>query len=513
MKQKTVFVCQNCGYQSPRWAGQCPECSEWNTLVEQVALSKKEESRANAKSALVRTDFESLYEVIEKPKRNHFRISTRIGEFDRVLGTSALNSGESIMGLVPGSVILVAGEPGIGKSTLVTQTILNILMNGENNVNNIGVAGDSPDQSKKKVLYVNGEENANQIAERIERVYKKYSGKEGSQGQVNDAVKTQISRQKTKTSTSDEYNSTSKRDWMKDLLFLDTTNVDEICSTVSAVNPLLVVVDSIQTMKTEDLTGTAGSFGQLKESTQRITETVKKLGIPCILIGHVTKEGTIAGPKVLEHIVDGVFELSGERTGEVRVLRAIKNRFGATDEVGLFLIDEDGLKELTNPSEIFLQQGEQKVPGSAIVCTLEGTRPLLLETQALVLESQLPMPRRVAQGISMPRMQVLTAVLQKHGRIPLGNCDVFVNVAGGFQIKEPAADLGIALAMVSSQKNIPLPPNCVFIGEVGLLGEVREVPFLKRRIKEAKRLGFEKVISSQTHKHITQVIGQLFGKR
>lgn len=486
MKQKTVFTCQQCGYQSPKWLGQCPECGNWNTLVEDVVqTSSKKEQKVISSVAL-----ESLSEVLESPKGQQQRLSTGIGEFNRVLGKSVDDEGKTSEGFVAGSVVLIAGEPGIGKSTLITQTVINILMNRQKDQKKEDGRSGGRSSEGVQIVYVNGEENSAQVAERVERIHKKYSIVSSKKSQVGGELS----------------------DWGGGLSFAPTTNVDEICSIMESKFPSLIIVDSIQTLTTEDLTGTAGSFGQLKESTQRITEYAKKHRIPAVLIGHVTKDGNIAGPKVLEHIVDAVLELSGERTGEVRLLRAIKNRFGATDEVGLFLIDEDGLKELTNPAELFLQDKTQQVPGSAIVCTVEGTRPLLLETQALVIDSQLAIPRRVAQGISSPRLQVLTAVLQKHGHIALGNCDVFVNVAGGFQIKEPAADLGIAMAMVSSAKNKRLPDKTVFIGEVGLLGEIREVSFLKRRIKESERLGFSQVISFQTHRHISQIIKDFFEK-
>jgi DNA repair protein RadA/Sms len=293
------------------------------------------------------------------------------------------------------------------------------------------------------------------------------------------------------------------------LLFVTSTDVDEVISVIREQQPQLVIIDSIQTMQTEDLTGAEGSVGQIRESTQRLTDAAKRLSIPTFLVGHVTKEGTIAGPKVLEHIVDAVLELSGERTDQLRLLRAIKNRFGATDEVGVFRLAEYGLEEVSNPSEILLEHSDDSVSGSATVCVMEGTRPLLVEVQALVVSSQLAMPRRVGRGIELSRIQVLAAVLQKHAYLALGTADIFVSAAGGFSIREPSVDLGLAMAIVSSLHNKPLPAKTIFIGEIGLLGEIRSVSYLDRRIKEAKRLGFDRIISRQTHKKIQDVIKDL----
>ncbi|HCC84207.1 MAG TPA: DNA repair protein RadA, partial [Candidatus Pacebacteria bacterium] len=275
------------------------------------------------------------------------------------------------------------------------------------------------------------------------------------------------------------------------------------------LKPQLVIIDSIQTLTTQDLTGASGSVGQIRETADRIINLVKPLGIPTFLVGHMTKEGTIAGPKVLEHMVDSVLELSGERTSQLRLLRALKNRFGATDEVGVFQLIDSGLVEVTNPSELFLEHQDSTVAGSATVAVMEGTRPLLVEVQALVVESQLAMPRRVGRGIELSRIQVLAAVLQKHARLPLGSTDVFVNVAGGFKITEPAVDLGLAVAIASSLKNKKLPQKSVFIGEIGLLGEIRAVSFLDKRIKEAKRLGYTQVFSRQSHTRVSEVLKAL----
>jgi DNA repair protein RadA/Sms len=397
------------------------------------------------------------------------RWSTNIKEFDRVLGEDGQGSG-----MVPGAVMLIGGEPGIGKSTILTQMIVGLLTKDEK----------KNDESSKifherPILYVSGEESPSQIALRIKRIL------------------------------ADEKLSKKQSVIDQNLRFVTSTDVDQLLTIIQEQQPSLLIVDSIQTLTTADLLGASGSVGQLRESAERITNVVKALGIPTFLVGHVTKEGTIAGPKVLEHIVDAVLELSGERTGQLRLLRAIKNRFGATDEVGVFQLSEYGLAEVTNPSEIFLEENKKNVPGSAITCVMEGTRPLLLEVQALVLNSQLAMPRRVGRGVNLSRIQVLAAVLQKHAYLPLGTADIFLNIAGGFTVTEPAVDLGLAMAIASSHFNQALPPKTLFIGEVGLLGEIRKVSYLEQRIKEAKRLGFEHVISRQTHTSLQQVIKDL----
>lgn len=447
-KTKSMFVCQECGWSSPKWAGQCGSCGEWNTLVEEVT-DQKASKKLTAKQ--MQSSLVALPEV-EALSGAKSRFSTGIDEFDRVLGGEKNNKG-----MVPGAVMLIGGEPGIGKSTILTQMLVEILL------------------SKKlsgKLMYVCGEENPSQIALRIERI---------AGGKLTKAQQSHLQ-------------------------FVTSTDVDVIVSHMEKEKPALVVVDSIQTITTSELSGVAGSVGQVRECTDKITTMAKQFHIPTFLVGHVTKEGKISGPKVLEHIVDSVLELSGERTADLRLLRAIKNRFGATDEVGVFRVREFGYESVSNPSEIFLTDDTNDVAGSATVCVVEGTRPLLLEIQALVIGSQLAMPRRVGRGIQLSRIQVMSAVLQKHCRVPLGTNDIFVSVAGGFDVKEPAIDLGLAVAIASSLKNRPIPKRTVFVGEVGLLGEVRSVNLLERRIKEAKRLGFEHIISKKSHTRVEDVL-------
>lgn len=451
-KSSSLFICQNCGYESPKWLGQCPDCGKWNTMEETLAapVSKKSSGRTSSAGGRGLPALTVPFSQVKTYEHQLKRLPTGMEEFDRVLGG----------GIVFGSVVLIGGEPGIGKSTLLTHLVLNVL---------------SKDTSGKPILYIAGEESPEQIGIRIDRMR----------------------------------SSSEKPNWKDKLLFVTSTDVDEIVQTVVQEEPLLVIVDSIQSLATEDLSGATGSIGQLKESTERITRAVKQLGIPTFLVGHVTKEGTIAGPKVLEHVVDAVLELSGERSGQYRLLRAVKNRFGATDEVGVFEVVEAGMVEVANPSAAFLQERQDHVPGSAIVAVMEGTRPVLVEIQVLAVNSQLPVPRRVARGISIPRVQLIAAVLEKYCGIHVGTQDIFVNVAGGFTITEPGADLAVAVAMASSVKNKPISSELVFVGEVGLLGEVRKVRLLAKRETEAKRLGFKNVISSETAKNLKDILKKL----
>ena len=458
-KLKSLFICQECGWSSPRWSGQCGSCGEWNTLVEEVA-----EGGAAAKKAKTATKKEMATSLISFPEVEALsgaksRFSTGIGEMDRVLGGETGNKG-----MVPGAVMLIGGEPGIGKSTILTQMLVTILKEQTKNA--------SGKKTLAPLMYISGEENPSQIALRIERI-----------------AGTKLTPEQ-----------------QARLLFVTSTDVDVITGHMEKEKPALVVVDSIQTVTTSELSGVAGSVGQVRECTDKITKISKKHHIPTFLVGHVTKDGKISGPKILEHIVDAVLELTGERTGDLRLLRAIKNRFGATDEVGVFRVREFGYESITNPSELFLTEDEVAVSGSATVCIVEGTRPLLLEIQALVIGSQLAMPRRVGRGVPLSRIQVMSAVLQKHCRVPLGTNDIFVSVAGGFEVKEPAIDLGLAVAIASSLTNKSVPKRTIFVGEVGLLGEVRSVNLLERRIKEAKRLGFEQIISKKTHSRVEDVL-------
>lgn len=427
-QQKTVFICQNCGFESPKWQGKCPSCGKWQTFVETIVAKTKKSVTRHYQSSI------KLLKLSEIKKKKLSRLSTGIGEFDRVLGG----------GIVPGSIILLAGAPGIGKSTLLTQLM-----------------------AKLGGLYVSGEESPEQLKIRTKRL-----------------------------------------GIGEDFLVLSETNTENIVEAISGRKLNLVIVDSIQSLWTERLTGTAGSVGQVRESANILLKIAKASDIPIFLIGHVTKEGVIAGPKVLEHLVDVVLYLEGDRQHDFRILRGTKNRFGSTDEVGVFKMGEKGFKALENPSEIFLSS-DQSVAGSAITCLMQGLRPMLVEIQSLVVSSKLAMPRRVALGISFQKLQVLSAVLQKRAFLDIGFSDIFVNVAGGFRVEEPAADLAIIAAMASSFKNKKFREKTVVIGEVGLLGEVRNVNFLEKRIKEARKLGFKNIISPLNCKTVRELLKSL----
>ncbi|MBI4100841.1 DNA repair protein RadA [Candidatus Microgenomates bacterium] len=428
MRAATKFVCQQCGYESIQWLGKCPSCGQWNSLVETIIAETKQSAFKSTKGR-PKTKPQKLSDLGEK---QILRISTQSEEFDRVLGGT---SG----GLVPGSVILLAGDPGIGKSTLLLQ-----------------LAG------KLGGFYISGEESLDQIKLRAKRI-----------GVEN-----------------------------KNLLFLAETNVENILEELGEISQKdlnLVIIDSVQTMWTADLSGMSGSVGQVRESATKLLQAAKRKNFPLFLVGHVTKEGMIAGPMVLKHLVDTVLYLEGERFQSLRLLRVIKNRFGPTDEVGVFQMEEEGLKEIKNPSGLFLSEERKNLSGSSLVMVMEGTRPLVGEVQALVVPTKLPAPRRTATGIDLSRLQLLIAVLQKRLNLPLYTCDIFVNVAGGLKIMEPAVDLGVCLAIISSFKDKPLPQDLVAIGEVGLLGELRPVANLDKRIKEAKRLGLTKIASAKDH--------------
>lgn len=467
-KAKTVYTCQQCGQQFPRWSGQCSNCGAWNSLVEEIKASESSglQQRRAEPSAVV------TFPEVDRVKRPKQRFSTGIGELDRVLGGE-----KDAVGMVAGAVMLIGGEPGIGKSTLLTQVALNALRSSSSFFEK---------GKNSKVLYIAGEESPSQIALRINRILD--------------------FEQENKT---DRLLAALTKSDLEQLKFATSTDVDRIVETIRAEQPALAIVDSIQTVTTTDLTGTAGSVGQIRESAERLTQVAKELDIPLFIVGHVTKEGELAGPKVLEHIVDSVLELRGERTSELRLLRAIKNRFGATDEVGVFQMTEFGFNSVLNPTELFLEHSGTPVAGSATVCVMEGTRPLLLEVQALAVSSQLAMPRRVGRGIDLAKIQIISAVLQKYSRIPLSQYDLFVSLAGGYATKEPSIDLGAALAIASSMSNKPLPAKTVCIGEVGLLGEIRSVSLLDRRMKEAQRLGFKNIISKESHRTLQAALKDL----
>lgn len=440
---KTRFVCQNCGADFPKWSGQCSQCGQWNTLVETLVSTKNSKSFNHS----ISVEPVSLKKIGQK---KFSRIPTGITELDRVLGS----------GLVSGSISLLAGEPGIGKSTLLTQLCLTLL------------AAQKP---LKSILYICGEESPEQIKIRINRMIKKLPVK--------------IS---------------------KNFLFLPETDADIINQVIQNTQPGLIIVDSVQTLKTDDLSGMAGSVGQVRECSYRLQQTVKKLHLPLILVGHVTKGGEIAGPKVLEHLVDVVLQLEGDKKHNFRILRSQKNRFGPVDEIGIFQMEEQGMTEVKNPSDIFLEERLTGIPGSVVTATMEGTRPVLVEIQALVIPTTLAIPRRISNGFDQRRLQMISAVLTRRCGLKLADCDIYVNIAGGLRVDEPAVDLGVCLAIASSYKNKPLPKKSVVFGEIGLLGEIRKVTGLQKRIKEAQKLGYTKIFSPQNNNQLSNLIKKLF---
>ncbi len=421
-KTKTRFVCQSCGYQAPKWLGRCPGCQEWNTFVEERVIEEKAPERdlLGFESGAIPTP---ITEIIGEEKG---RLQIGIEEFDRVLGG----------GIVFGSVVLVGGDPGIGKSTLLLQVM-----------NRLALAGE-------KVLYISGEESLQQTKMRADRL-----------------------------GVSSEH-----------LFVVSETSLEKILQDIQDLRPSTVVVDSIQTIYSSELSSTPGSIGQVREASSRLLYLAKHLSVPIFLVGHVTKEGFIAGPKVLEHIVDTVLYVEGEATHAFRILRAVKNRFGSTNEIGVFEMKDSGLAEVVSPSEFFLSERAQPTPGSVVMPSLEGSRPILIELQALVVPTSFGIPRRTAEGVDVNRVSLLVAVMEKRLGVHLGNQDIFVNIAGGMKVEEPAADLGVIAAIASNAKDRMVDPESVIFGEVGLGGEVRGVSQSEVRVKEASRLGFKRCL-------------------
>jgi len=446
MRSRVSFVCQECGYDSPQWLGKCPECGVWNSLREiQISPLRSSSSAGQANLSIQNITPKRLDQIKFQKKQ---RLLTGFSELDSVLGG----------GIVKGSAVLLAGDPGIGKSTLLLQIAIKMSM------------------GKEKILYISGEESEEQIKLRADRISSNPSASSGF----------------------------SKKN--SSLLLLSNTNTDLVCEVIQKTNPALVIVDSIQAMESENVSGLSGSVGQVRYGAFQFIKLAKTLGISVVMVGHVTKEGMVAGPMVLSHMVDTVLFLEGEKFTATRILRSLKNRFGPVDEIGLFAMIDAGIKELNSPEQLFLSKtNDGAVSGSVLSVTMEGTRAFLVEIQALVLQSRIPIPRRVASGIDYKRLELLLAVLQKHCNIPLSGMDVFVNVAGGIKLSDPGTDLSICLAIISSFQNIKIS-NKIAIGEVGLLGELRKAQSTEKRIKEAQKLGFKDILSSNKFKTLKDVM-------
>ncbi len=422
-KIKTKYVCQECGYENSKWLGKCPECEKWNTFVEEFeekTIKSNKQTFIIDKSSSRPLNINSIETIKEQ------RFSTCINELDRVLGG----------GVVKGSLVLVGGDPGIGKSTLLIQVSSNVANNG------------------KKVLYISGEESASQIKMRAQRL----------------GIKSD------------------------NLYIFAENNLSIIEANLEGINPDLIILDSIQTVFSPEITSAPGTVSQIKEGTSRFMKISKKMGISTFVVGHVTKEGSLAGPKVLEHMVDTVLYFEGERFNTYRLIRAVKNRFGSTNELGVFEMKEEGLVELENPSKILISEKPKDISGSVIISTVEGTRPMLLELQALASPTNFGIPKRTATGVDYNRVSLLMAVLEKRVGMQIQNQDVYINVVGGIKINEPSIDLGIIMAIASSFRNISIDGNIAITGEVGLTGEVRAVSYIEKRIAECKKLGFNKIV-------------------
>lgn len=433
---KTVFTCQTCGYQAPKWLGKCPDCGEWHSMVEEVQVPRQIQGAARN-----RPDFQIEPVPIDSIELDDdYRLLTGIAEFDRVLGG----------GLVPGTLVLIGGDPGIGKSTLMLQVLYGLAKNG------------------RKVLYVSGEESIKQLRMRSKRLSTVSSG----------------------------------------IWVLSEVNLESILTTIDGTKPDVLVIDSIQTMFNPDLTSAPGSVSQVREATVRLMFMAKTTGIPTFLVGHVTKEGAIAGPRLLEHMVDTVLYFEGDRNYVFRILRAVKNRFGSTNEIGVFEMKEKGLDEVANPSAVFLSERSANAPGSVVTASMEGTRPILVELQALASSTNFGTPRRTILGLDQNRVSLLVAVMEKKLGMHLMGHDIFMNVAGGVKVYEPAVDLGIVSAVASSFLDRPIPDGTVVFGEIGLTGEVRPIGHLEKRVTEAKKMGFDRCIVPESNvKRMTEIKG------